>query len=247
MEASRTNLVNFLREPKQLILPDSQSPYDISDEKRAAFWDTIVRLATDESISEHHIGLFMILEKGLFCTYQIPKLILIDGHQRLVTIHLLLAALGKAAGDSADGSAEFSRKYIYDNYFTNNNLNKEEEDSDALYYKLVLSSVDNKIYRKLVEGNDNVPLPSLHPMVKTFRFFEKAIRESGLSPAEIYRGIGKITIVDISTDRYYENPQFVYDTIMEAKLTLDQAKLLLKWLSGLLSVSCIPVRKTTEK
>lgn len=247
MEASRTNLVNFLREPKQLILPDSQSPYDISDERRAAFWDTIACLSKDESISEHHIGLFMILEKGLFCTYQIPKLVLIDGHQRLVTIHLLLAALGKAAGESANGRDEFSRKYIYDNYFTNNNLNKEEEDSDALYYKLVLSSADNKIYRKLVEGNDNVPLPSLHPMVKTFRFFKKAIIESGLSPAEIYKGIGKITIVDISTDRYYENPQYVYDTVMEAKLTLDQAKLLLKWLSGLLSVSCIPVRKTAER
>ena len=159
MEASRTNLVNFLREPKQLILPDSQSSYDISDEKRAEVWDTIARLSTDESITEHYIGLFMILEKGLFCTYQIPKLVLIDGHQRLVTIHLLLAALGKVAGDSVNGNAEFSREYIYDNYFTNNNLNKEEEDSDALYYKLVLSSVDNKIYMKLVEGNDNVVLP----------------------------------------------------------------------------------------
>ncbi len=247
MEASRTNLVNFLREPKQLILPDSQSPYDISDEMQVEFWKNIIRLSTDESVTEHYLGLFMILEKGLFCTYQIPKLILIDGRQRLVTIHLLLAALAKVSGDLANGSAEFTRKYVYDNYFTNNNLNKEEEDSDALYYKLVLSSIDNKIYRKLIDGNDNVPLPSLHPMVKAFRFFEKAIAESGLSPADIYKGIGKFTVADISTDRYYENPQYVYETIMDAKLTLEQAKLLLKWLSGLLSVSCIPVRQAVEK
>ncbi|HAS27799.1 MAG TPA: hypothetical protein DCR59_01130, partial [Dehalococcoidia bacterium] len=76
MEASRTNLLNFLREPKQLILPDSQSPYDCSDGMRSKFWDNIVRLSTEESVSEYYLGLFLILEKGLFCTYEIPKLIL---------------------------------------------------------------------------------------------------------------------------------------------------------------------------
>jgi hypothetical protein len=246
MEASRTNLLNYLREPKHLILPYSQSPYDFSDEKRAAFWDNIVHLSTDESVTEYYSGLFMILEKGLFCTYEIPKLILIDGHQRLVTIHLLLAALAKAVGDGNNGSAEFSCKFIYDNYFTNNSLNKDD-DSEQLYYKLVLSSLDNKIYRRLIEGNDHLPLPSQHPMVQNFRFFEKAIDESGISHTDIYKGIGKITVVDISTDRYYENPQFVYETLMESKLTLEQAKLLLKWLSGLLSVSCIPARKPVER
>jgi hypothetical protein len=84
-------------------------------------------------------------------------------------------------------------------------------------------------------------------MVMTFRFFEKAITESGISVADIYKGIGKITVVDISTDRCYENPQFIYDTLMESKLTLEQAKLLLKWLSGLLSVSCIPESKPVER
>ncbi len=246
MEASRTNLLNFLREPKQLILPDSRSPYDCSDGMRAKFWDNIVRLSTDESATEYYLGLFLILEKGLFCTYEIPKLILIDGHQRLVTLHLLLAALAKVAGDGNNGSVEFSQKYIYDNYFTNNFLNKEE-DSDELYYKLVLSSTDNKIYRRLVEGNDHLPLPYQHPMVMTFRYFEKAIIESGIPVAAIYKGIGKITVVDISTDRCYENPQFIYDTLMESKLTLEQAKLLLKWLSGLLSVSCIPEKKPVER
>ena len=241
MEASRINILNFLREPKQLIMPDSQEPYHYPDEMRAEFWDTVVNLSKDESVDEYYMGSIMILEKGLFCTYEIPKLILIDGHQRLVTLHLLLAALAKVAGKGNNGNSEISSDYFYDNYFTNNTLNKDE-DSDQLYYKIVLSSVDNKIYRRLVEGNDHLPLPSQHSMVQTFRFFEKAIGESGMSPADIYRGISKITVIDISTDRYYENPQFIYETLMESKLTLEQEKLLLKWLACLLSVSCIPVR-----
>jgi uncharacterized protein with ParB-like and HNH nuclease domain len=241
MEDLRTNILSFLREPKQLILPDSQEPYNCSDEKRIEFWDTVVNLSKDESVKEYDMGSIMILEKGLFCTYEIPKLILIDGQQRLVTLHLLLAALAKAAGKNNDGSSELSGDYFYDNYFTNNTLNKDE-DSDQLYYKMVLSSQDNKIYRRLIEGNDDLPLPSQHPMVQTFRFFEKAICESGISPADIYKGIAKISVIGISTDRYYENPQFIYETLMESKLTLEQSKLLLKWLSCLLSVSCIPER-----
>ena len=239
MEASRTSILKFLREPKQLILPDSQQPYNYTEEKRAEFWDTVLKLAKDESFEEYYMGSIMILEKGLFCTYEIPKLVLIDGHQRLVTLHLLLAALAKVAGEENNGNSELSGGYFYDNYFTNNNLNKDE-DSDQLYYKIVLSSLDNKIYRRIIEGNDNLPLPSQHPMVQTFRFFVKAIAESGVSPADIYKGIGKITVIDISTDRYYENPQFIYETLMESKLTLEQSKLLLKWLSCLLSVSYIP-------
>lgn len=241
MEDLRTNILTFLREPKQLILPDSQEPYHCSDEKQVEFWDTVINLSKDESLKEYYMGSIMILEKGLFCTYEIPKLVLIDGHQRLVTLHLLLAALAKAAGKNNDGNSELSRDYFYDNYFTNNTLNKDE-DSDQLYYKIVLSSQDNKIYRRLIEGNDDLPLPSQHPMVQTFRFFVKAIVESGMSPADIYKGIAKITVIDISTDRYYENPQFIYEMLMESKLTFGQSKLLLKWLSCLLSVSCIPAR-----
>jgi uncharacterized protein with ParB-like and HNH nuclease domain len=245
MEASRTSILNFLREPKQLILPDSQEPYNFTDEKRAEFWDTVLNLSKDESLKEYYMGSIMILEKGLFCTYEIPKLVLIDGHKRLVTLHLLLAALAKVAGDDNNGNNELSRRYFYDNYFTNNSLNKDE-DSDQLYYKIVLSSLDNKIYRRLVEGNDHLPLPSEHSMVQTFRFFEKAISESGMSPADIYKGIRKITVIDISTDRYYENPQLIYEVLMESKLTLEQSKLLLKWLSCLLSVSCIPERTPSK-
>jgi uncharacterized protein with ParB-like and HNH nuclease domain len=245
MEASRTSILNFLREPKQLILTDSQEPYNFTDEKRAEFWDTVLNLSKDESLKEYYMGSIMILEKGLFCTYEIPKLVLIDGHKRLVTLHLLLAALAKVAGDDNNGNNELSRRYFYDNYFTNNSLNKAE-DSDQLYYKIVLSSLDNKIYRRLVEGNDHLPLPSEHSMVQTFRFFEKAISESGMSPADIYKGIRKITVIDISTDRYYENPQLIYEVLMESKLTLEQSKLLLKWLSCLLSVSCIPERTPSK-
>ncbi|MFA5628670.1 MAG: DUF262 domain-containing protein [Dehalococcoidales bacterium] len=239
MEASKNNLLDFLREPQQLILPDNQSFYVCTDEIREGFWNNIVRLATDVTADEYHLGLFLILEKGLFCTYEIPKMILIDGHQRLVTVHLFLTVLAKVVGDGHNGNIELSGKYVYDNYFTNNSLNKED-DSNELYYKMVLTSVDNKVYRRLVEGNDHLPLPSLHPMVATYRFFEKAIRESDIALSDIYKALQKITVLPISTDRCYSNPQFIYETVMEAKLTRERSKLLLKWLSGLLSVSCIP-------
>ena len=86
MEAARTSLLKFLQEPKQLILSDNQSPYNWTEEQCRKLWDDIVRISQDDSISEYFLGSIMILEKGLFCTYEIPKLVLIDGKQRLITV-----------------------------------------------------------------------------------------------------------------------------------------------------------------
>ena len=246
MEAKRTGLLQFLQEPKQLILSDNENPYRWTEEQCRQLWDDILRLAQDDSIPEHYFGSIMILEKGLFCTYEIPKLVLINGQKRLVTISLLLAALGKVADKDESRKSEITHKKIYDYYFTNNLLNKDE-DSEALYYKLVLSSRDNRTYVRLIEGNENLPVASAHPLVKIYRFFEKKIRESGISPDVIYKGIGKLTVVDISTDRYYDNPQFVLENLMATGLTEVQSKLIMKWLACLYSVSLLPEKNPVRR
>ena len=246
MEAPRTNLLKFLQEPKQLLLSNSEDSYNWREEQCQKLWDNIVRIAQDDSIPEYFLGSIMILEKGLFCTYEIPKLVLIDGQQRLVTVSLLLAALGRVADNGNNGSGEITRKKMYDNYFTNNILNKDE-DSEALYYKLVLSSNDNRAYVRIIEGNEHLPMAIQHPLLTAYRFFENKIKESGISPGVLYKGIGKLTVVDISTDRYYENPQYIFDNLTATGLTEHQSKLISKWLSCLLAVSCIPLETAARR
>jgi uncharacterized protein with ParB-like and HNH nuclease domain len=246
MEATRTGLLKFLQEPKQLILSDNETPYHWTEEECRKLWDDIVSAAGDDSITEHFMGAIMILEKGLFCTTEIPKLVLIDGQQRLVTVSLVLAALGKIVEKNSDNHSEMTHKKIYDRFFTNNILNKDE-DSEALYYKLVLSSVDNRAFVRLIEGNEHLPLPSMHPIVKAYRFFENKIKESGISADVLYRGIDKLTVVDISTDRHYDNPQFVFDNLVATGLSQAQSKLISKWVSFLLCVSFIPVEAAASR
>ena len=69
MEAEKTGLLKFLREPKQLVLSNNVSSYIWDEEKCNELWEYVVCLAQDDSIEEYYMGAIMILEKWLFCTY----------------------------------------------------------------------------------------------------------------------------------------------------------------------------------
>ncbi len=236
MIATETSLIKFLQEPMQLVVTSNQHTYHWTEKQCRQLWDDIIRVAENESIPSHFIGSIMYIEKGMFPVASVPKLLLLDGQQRLATISLLLAALGKAL-DGTRGQTDISRKQI-NNCFLFNSQERGE-----LHYKLILSPSDRDTFIRLI-GDRELPLPISHRLVENYQFFEKSIHEYGIASNLLYQGIAKLTIVDISLDRQYDNPQLIYESLISTGLDARQVDLIHNWLYWLLSVSCVSSRSS---
>jgi uncharacterized protein with ParB-like and HNH nuclease domain/predicted transport protein len=169
-------------------------------------------------VTGHFIGSIVYIEKGIYQVASIPQLLVIDGQQRLTTLSLLLAALGKFIEERGVES-EINRRRI-NNYFL---FNSEEE--GELYYKLQLTQGDRKTLVSVIEGTDPPESPS-NRIVENHRFFEDQLRRTNLDPGTIYKGISKLIIVDISLDRDRDNPQLIFESLNSTGLDLTQADLI---------------------
>src|SRR5688500_15483811 len=101
MKASEANLLTFMHRYHQFVIPIYQRTYSWTLKQCEQLWDDIIRAATDNAVTGHFIGSVVYIEKGLYHHSSVPQLLVIDGQQRLTTLSLLLAALGKALEASA--------------------------------------------------------------------------------------------------------------------------------------------------
>ena len=95
MKASEVNLLEFMRGPKQFIVPIYQRIYSWTLKECRQLWEDIIKAGKDKDISSHFLGSVVYVEKGIYQASAIPKLLLIDGQQRLTTIMLILSALSE--------------------------------------------------------------------------------------------------------------------------------------------------------
>ena len=135
MKATETKFLDFLNGKKQLIIPIYQRTYSWTDIQCKQLWKDIIG-ATDENVKGHFIGSIVYIEKGLFQITSIPQLLVIDGQQRLTTLTLLLAALGKAIKQSPN-QIDVTQEEINDDYLFN------KHGKDDSHYKLLLTQSDN--------------------------------------------------------------------------------------------------------
>src|SRR5699024_8243170 len=92
MKASETNLLQFLKNPKHLLIPVYQRAYSWTKEQCEQLWKDIERVSKDKDSQAHFIGSIVYIEKGLYHVSSIPQVLRIVGQQRLTTISLLLSA-----------------------------------------------------------------------------------------------------------------------------------------------------------
>ena len=216
MKATEANLLQFIKAPKQFIIPIYQRTYSWSRKQCQEFWNDIIRAAADPAMSGHFVGSIVYVERGLYQVTSVPQLLVIDGQQRLTTISLLLAALGEYAEQN---DSEITRRRIT-NYFL---INNEEEGS--LRYKLLLTRSDKETLTRIVE-NRELPKSYSPQIVENYSFFKEQIRRSEIDPDTLYEGIGKLIVVDISLDRNYDNPQLIFESLNSTGLDLSQADLI---------------------
>lgn len=104
------------------------------------------------------------------------------------------------------------------------------------YYKLILAQSDKDTFSRIIE-NESLPLSGSSSLIKNYQYFKDKIDECWNCTDFLCKGIAKLTIMDISTDRVYENPKTIYESINSTGLDKIQAGLIRNWLALLRSKS----------
>jgi len=218
MKATETQLTKFLDGTKQFIIPIYQRTYRWEIEQCQQLWKDILKAATDEKIAGHFIGSIVYIEKGLYQTTSPPQLLVIDGHQRLTTISLLLIAMSQRMKE-LNIEGEISHKKIMNYYLLNSN------EDGPLKYKLILTRTDKSTLINLIEGVE-VKEPFSRRIIDNYKFFDEQIKKANVDMPTLYTGIKKLLMVDISLDRNLDNPQRIFESMNSTGLDLSQADLI---------------------
>lgn len=217
MKATETQLVKFLQGVKQFVIPIYQRTYSWTNSECEQLWKDILRVAQNEKIPSHFIGSVVYIEKGLFQASSVPQLLVIDGQQRLATVSLLLAAFARVLGERGDRKDITKGKIS--NYFL---FNREE--SDEKRHKLILTQRDRNTLEDILEER-KTQKPS-HNLASNFKFFYDKITENVVDLDQLYRGIEKLVIVDVSLDSNHDNPQLIFESLNSTGKELSQTDLI---------------------
>jgi len=214
MRADETQLLKFMNGPKQFIIPIYQRTYSWTLKECKQLWEDIIKAGKDGKISSHFLGSIVYIEKGLYQISTIPKLLLIDGQQRLATISLILSALSKVLKEPIDGISSDKLK----NYYL---INRDEEDEKL--YKLILTKSDKQTLFKII-NNKELSNEDSQRITDNYKFFAEQISENNVE--EVFNGLNKLIIVDISLNREKDNPQLIFESLNSTGLELTQADLI---------------------
>jgi len=216
MKANEENLLRFLDVTKQFIIPIYQRTYSWDISQCRQLWNDIVKAGNDDSLEGHFIGSIVYIQHGSFQVSSVPELLVIDGQQRLTTISLLLLALSEAI--KKEGSiGQINYKKIMNYYLVNN-----EEDND-FYLKLLLTKIDKETWKSILLGKE-IPSEGSRRVIDNYKFFKDQIVKTDLE--KLYKGIAKLTIIDVALDKDRDNPQLIFESLNSTGLDLSQADLI---------------------
>lgn len=216
MEAKETNFLRFINSPKQLVIPIYQRTYNWKQKECEQLWKDIIKAGSDTNISGHFIGSIVYVEKGLYQVSALPKLLVIDGQQRLTTISLLISAICNSIKNKKI-ETDINPEKIASYYL----INDKEESEDK--YKLVLTKSDKETLFKVIDGRE-LSDDNSDTIKENYNYFMEQISKSDLKI--LYNGISKLIIIDVSLDREKDNPQLIFESLNSTGLELTQADLI---------------------
>lgn len=216
MIAQETNFLQFLQGPKQFFVPIFQRRYSWEERHCEQLWQDVVSIGQNSNIPAHFLGSIVYMAPDPFSVAALPKLLVIDGQQRLTSVTLLLLALGRVMKEQ-NIDVGISPKRLSNYYLFN-----ADEDGEARY-KQLLTNRDRKTLIQLLENGD-LPSKASPRLVENYCFFESKLKNADLET--VYEGIKKLRIVDISLDPRYDNPQLIFESLNSTGLELSQADLI---------------------
>ncbi|TAH40818.1 MAG: DUF262 domain-containing protein [Bacteroidetes bacterium] len=216
MKASAANFLSIIKSPKQFIIPIYQRTYSWQLAQCNKLLSDIIRISKDPSVPGHFIGSVVYFQESIHTTSEVPKLLVIDGQQRITTVLLLIAALAEFIRDNeVDIDTNFTK---LQNYY----LLNAEEDSE-LRYKLILTKRDKETLINIFKG---VKLQEDYSnrVSENFENFKKQITKENV--VDIYNGIQRLFAVDVALEKDKDNPQLIFESMNSTGLDLSQADLI---------------------
>ncbi|MCY4292196.1 MAG: DUF262 and DUF1524 domain-containing protein, partial [Roseovarius sp.] len=215
MDARHINLLKFVRDASQFVIPIYQRKYSWEQVQCKQLWDDVIRAGKQESGGGHFIGSIVYVADT--DAHNAPLLV-IDGQQRLTTLTLLLAALSSVVGEGEplDG---FSKKKLESYYLTN------PLESGGMYRKLALSETDRDTLFAIVDGSD-FPDNHSHRILENFKFFKDRLASLNGNLAVVCKGLSKLLVVYVALSRKEDNPQLIFESMNSTGRELSQADLI---------------------
>lgn len=216
MKATSANFLTVIKGPKQFVIPIYQRTYSWQIAQCNKLFYDILRISKDPTVPGHFIGSVVYFQESIHTVSDVPKLLVIDGQQRLTTISLLIAALAEFVRDNqVDIDTNFTK---LQNYY----LLNAEEDSE-LRYKLLLTKRDKETLISIIKGIPPSGEYSLR-VLENFKFFKDNINLQ--NAAYVYNGILRLFIVDVALEKDKDNPQLIFESLNSTGLDLSQADLI---------------------
>lgn len=174
-------------------------------------------------VDGHFLGSFVYVEGDTGAAFS--NWLVIDGQQRLATLTLLLIALRDHIRE-IDWDGEDPTPERIDAYF----LKNVYETGDRSY-KLALRRHDDETLRTLVDGNDLSKVEKNSELVvEAYHYFKELLNSPEVDPDKVYRGIGRLNIVDVKLERRIDNPQLVFESLNSTGVDLSQSDLIRNYL-----------------
>lgn len=216
MKATSANLLTIVKGPKQFIIPIYQRTYSWQLAQCNQLFSDIVRISTDDNLQGHFLGSVVYFQESIHTVSDVPKLMVIDGQQRLTTVSLLIIALANFINENdVEIDTSFTK---LQNYYL---LNAEED--NELRYKLLLTRKDKETYINLLKGIAPIGEYSQR-IIENYEFFKSKITKENV--IQVYNGVLRLFVVDVALEKDKDNPQLIFESMNSTGLDLSQADLI---------------------
>jgi len=217
MKVNYLNLLTLLKGPKQFVIPMYQRPYSWKLSECKKLLDDIMKVGGNSSSKGHFIGPVLYFQEDVHLVSDVPRLLIIDGQQRVTTVSLLIIALSEFLKNNSDALSDTNYSKLRNYYLLN------AEESGDLSYKLLHIKKDRDLFIKLIK---NLPIESggNSRIVDNYNFFSEFINESNVR--DIYNGIMKLYIIESAIEKDDDDPQMIFESLNSTGLDLSQADLI---------------------
>ena len=228
MQAVNRRFTEIIDGKTQFIIPVFQRDFSWTREQCQQLWRDVGRASAADATGGHFMGSIVYIRADL-SSAAFQSWLLIDGQQRLTTLTVLMIALRDhiRASDWSGDEEDSPTTAKIDAYYL-----KNMQESGQRRYKLVLRRKDNTTLRALVGGKDPSELGDKRSelLVEAYEFYRSALRAPSCDLDNVYRGIARLNIVDVTLVRGVDNPQLVFESMNSTGVDLRQSDLIRNYL-----------------
>lgn len=225
MKAIDRQFLEIINGSKQFVVPVFQRDYKWTKQEWTQLWNDVLRASRSNSSSGHFLGSIVYVGEepdAVFNTYQV-----IDGQQRLTSVLLLLTALRDHIKQSGwQGGPDSPTADKIDDYYLKNRHEPPERT-----HKLRLRRHDNKRLQQLIDGRSTTESSAdgaTPPVRDAYDYFRGKL--GGADPDTVYRGLGKLQVVNVSLKRSVDDPQLIFESLNSTGVALSQSDLIRNYL-----------------